>query len=171
MTFIRCIRSHPVILFTPLYFVRAFLFRSHPVVSFSRFFHISLFQHLSISSGCFIHVPPLRLHLIPLYFPSEPFLSNLRVCFELYSPAFLKKQLRVLCNEMYFIRYFCGKIKSLFVNGIYGGYTDVTIGEEMSCKSRCKPYRRTEMIIGQEIIIGHGHVRFVMRNGRISFVM
>ena len=94
VTFIRCVRSH----LTDLIHRSRFRSRLSMYV-----FRISLLQHLSISfaflyvSTYLFHLHPavlvtsfLRLHLIPLYFPSERFLSNLRVCFGLISGLFEK---------------------------------------------------------------------------------
>ena len=80
-------------------FDRIPLFRSRLSISFAAlYFSAYLFLlHFSTSAPiCFICTPLFRsrssygLHLISLYFPSERFLSNLRVCFE-FIPGHFEK--------------------------------------------------------------------------------
>lgn len=109
VTFIRCVRSHPSI--SPPhdlqssheYFMSIFGCDFHPVhsitsrlfdsqVPFTDPFHRSLFRsHASFASLCFsaLSISFTSLYF-PLYFPSERFLSNLRVCFEFIPGPFEK---------------------------------------------------------------------------------
>lgn len=112
VTFIRYIRSRPSI--SHPHALQSFPFMSifgcncHPVCSFTShlfdsqvpfigpyFIYTLLFiLHFSTSAPIYFSCTPLfhsrSSYVIPLYFPSERFLSNLRVCFE-FIPGLFEK--------------------------------------------------------------------------------
>lgn len=132
---------HPIHSITPLYFVHAYLFHLRPAVSFTLFLR---------------YAPLFSFRTVPEQFKGM---------FWDYPRPFWKIVGESIVMRCILLGIFAKKIKLLFANGIYGGYTDITIGEKMRykprCKPRCKPYRQAE------VIIGYCHVRFVMGNGHV----